>query len=166
MRYVEAPQDCTCAGPELSVFLAGGITNCPDWQSEVVSLLAETDLILLNPRRKEWVMEPEIEEAQIVWEHHHLLRADSILFWFPKETVCPIALYELGAWTFRPKKLFIGCDPEYVRVRDVEIQTRLERPSQQVMRSLGELVSQILEWEKSRKANRFARDADQPEAKP
>lgn len=92
-------------------------------------------------------MKPGTEEEQITWEHTHLLKADAILFWFPCETLCPIALYELGSWIFRPKKLFIGCHPEYKRKTDVEIQTKLERPKQRILYSLDDLAKQVLEWE-------------------
>ena len=42
----------------ISVFLAGGITDCPDWQSEVIKYLRryeinnKLDLVVYNPRRK------------------------------------------------------------------------------------------------------------------
>jgi hypothetical protein len=34
-----------------AVFLAGGITGCPDWQAELVRMLADVPVALLNPRR-------------------------------------------------------------------------------------------------------------------
>jgi Nucleoside 2-deoxyribosyltransferase like len=147
MKYIECPAEYLYAGSEPTLFLAGGITGAPDWQKEMVQRLAGSDLTLLNPRRAHWKTKPGIEEEQIEWEHRHLAGADAILFWFPAETICPIALYELGAWNSRPKKLFIGCDPAYQRRRDVEIQTRLERPSQVIAYSLDELAQQVLEWE-------------------
>jgi hypothetical protein len=147
MRYVEAPEDYPSSAAGLSLFLAGGISGCPDWQAEVVRLLAGTDLVLLNPRRGRFpIDDPREAEAQIVWEHTHLRRADAVLFWFPAETLCPIALYELGAWNPRPKPLFVGCHPGYPRKQDVEIQTRLERPGQRVAEGLPDLVGQVLGW--------------------
>ncbi len=154
MKYIECPQEYQCAGSDLTLFLGGGITNCPEWQKEIVNKLSATEITLLNPRRKEWEFRKidnvaqgsNIEKEQIEWEHRHLLRADAILFWFPCETLCPIALYELGAWNFRPKTLFIGTHPDYARRRDVEIQTKLERGSQVVVGSLDGLVKQVMEW--------------------
>ncbi len=143
MKYIECPEEYSGASPDISLFLAGGITNCPDWQNEVKAKLSDQKIILVNPRR---IFKPEDEENQIKWEHSHLLRVNAILFWFPCETLCPIALYELGAWNFRPKKLFIGCHPDYARKRDVEIQTKLERPSQVIAFSLDDLVEQVKEW--------------------
>jgi hypothetical protein len=147
MRYIEAPTEYLSQGTDLALFLAGGITGCPDWQKEMVGKLSGSDLILLNPRRANWEMKAGMEEEQIAWEKKHLLGADAILFWFPAESLCPIALYELGAWHCRPKRLFMGCHPDYKRKKDVEIQTKLDRPTQEIANSLEELANQVMEWE-------------------
>lgn len=110
MKYVECPEECYGAGTDITLFLAGGISNCPNWQQEMVTI-SNSQLTLVNPRRKIWKEEDAVE--QIKWEHRHLIRCDAVLFWFPFETVCPITLYELGAWAFRPKKIFVGCHPNY-----------------------------------------------------
>jgi hypothetical protein len=48
-QYVECPDEFDGDGPGL--FLAGGITGCPDWQSEVRNLIEPSEWTLLNPRR-------------------------------------------------------------------------------------------------------------------
>lgn len=122
-------------------------------------------MTLLNPRRKHFdINDTNIGIEQIKWEHKNLLMVDAISFWFPHETLNPITLYELGNWVFRPKKLFIGCHPEYQRKLDVLIQTRLEIPNQIIVYSLEELTNQIIEWEKKKQANSFVREKDQPKA--
>lgn len=73
--------------------------------------------------------------------------ADAILFWFPCETLCPITLYELGAWSMSDKPLFVGVHPAYQRRQDVEIQTRLARPDVAVTDLLAALVASIVESE-------------------
>ncbi len=162
MKYIECPDEWNGLSTT-AVFLAGGITSCPQWQTEVVDKLKDSSLTLINPRRKQWdITNPLLEVAQIEWEHAHFLRACAILFWFPCETLCPITLYELGAWNPRPKKLFIGCHPDYKRKKDVEIQTHLERPAQVIASFLDELVQQVQEWEIKKIANNFYRDEDQP----
>src|SRR5262245_44428843 len=111
-------------GPLPAVFLAGGISGCPDWQREVVALLDDLPLVLLNPRRADFPLnDPAAAPAQIAWEYRHLRKADAILFWFPCETVCPIALYELGAWSVYEdqrgrRPLFVGVHPDYPRRPD------------------------------------------------
>src|SRR5262245_39813726 len=90
---IEPPAEYDGPGP--SLFLAGGITGCPDWQAETISLFADLPLVLLNPRRRDFpINDPSAGPSQIEWEHRHLRRADAVLFWFPRETLCPIALYE------------------------------------------------------------------------
>ena len=129
---------------ETTLFLGGGITGCFDWQEKMCQLLAETDLILLNPRRKHWpIDDPEATDKQIRWEYEHLQLADMIMFWFAPETLCPITLFEYGKWLVRNKPLFVGCDPEYKRLLDVQVQTALERPFQKVFTSLEEVAEDI-----------------------
>lgn len=144
MRYMEAPvnyNDC----PGSSIFLAGGITGCPDWQQEIVHLFTATDFTLLNPRRKNFpIGDPKAAFEQIKWEHHALRDADAILFWFPHETICPIVLYELGAWSMTDKPIFVGVHPEYKRRQDVEIQSQLVRPYVEIVYSLEKLVDQVI----------------------
>lgn len=142
MHYIECLD--TYQGSERSLFMAGGITGCGDWQAELAALLSDTDWILLNPRRKNYpANDPVVAEQQIQWEHDHLRAASAILFWFPSETLCPITLYELGAWSMTDKPLFIGVHPDYARRIDVEIQTRLARPEVRIVYSLADLAELI-----------------------
>lgn len=147
MIYIESPTWLSRFQPasgDRALFLAGGITNCPDWQTKMVSLLSDTDWILLNPRRKHFpIHDPFAAPAQITWEYMHLRRATAILFWFPRETLCPIVLYELGAWSVMDKPLFIGVHPEYIRRQDVEVQTSLVRPNLNIVYSLEELAEVV-----------------------
>src|SRR5688572_19037925 len=140
MTYIEAPTEYTPAGTP-SVFLAGGISDCDDWQSRMVQLLSPLDVVVLNPRRREFPMnDPTAAGEQIRWEHRHLRRADARLFWFPSATLCPITLYELGAWSMAHGPLFVGVDPGYARRLDVETQTKLARPDVRVVHSLQDLA--------------------------
>ncbi|MNK33286.1 hypothetical protein D3C87_517660 [compost metagenome] len=135
--------------PEIStqttktVFLAGGITNCPDWQTPTGAQLDElTNLVIFNPRRTEWNMDNSEEESrkQIIWEHEHLQRSETILFWFPKETLCPITLLELGKYLVSDKKLIVGTHPDYQRRLDVIVQSRLVRPDMRIWSNLEDMV--------------------------
>ena len=142
VRYVQAPQSYDGPGPAL--FLAGGITNCPDWQSEAAAMLRDTPgLTVLDPRRA--VYDPEVPNAaaeQITWEHTHLWRADVVLFWFASGgSVQPIALYELGVHATRGIPLAVGADPAYPRRLDVEVQLGLARPGLTVHSTLAGTVT-------------------------
>jgi len=130
----------------IKLFLAGGITNCPEWQTEMIELLSHmNDLTIYNPRRKNFpIDDPKASEEQITWEYNHLRDADLISFWFSKGSLNPIVLFELGKFLESGKKIFIGIDPEYERMSDVQIQTLLSNPSIEIVYSIKELSDQII----------------------
>jgi hypothetical protein len=143
-KYIRSPEEFDSKGQGL--FCAGGITDCPDWQSEMIERLQSSYWTLLNPRRARFpIDEPNASRQQIVWEYKHLRLAKAILFWFPCESICPIVLYELGAWSMTDKRLFVGVHPDYPRRQDVEIQTALARPDIHIVYSLEALAEQVLQ---------------------
>jgi len=156
MKVITAPNDYSAyVEGGLSVFLAGGISGCPDWQAEYAKYVQHLcrsmsipNLILLNPRRPDFdTSDPNASRAQIEWEFRHLALADAISFWFPKETLCPITLYELGKWTmYHRKPIFIGVHPEYKRREDVDIQTGLERPEVEIVYDLADLTLKVCKF--------------------
>ena len=150
MNYIEAPSysyNPAKMGPHKSIFLAGGITNCPNWQTDMAYLLSDTHLTILNPRRSHFpIHDKNAAFEQIKWEYKHLHLATAILFWFPEETLCPIVLYELGSWSPTTKPIFVGIHPNYARRQDVEIQTQLARPETRIAYILNELADQVISW--------------------
>ena len=150
MTCVEAPAeyDGHVQSQSPSLFLAGGISNTHDWQAELIALLADAPVVILNPRRRNYpVHDPAVAEEQIAWEFRHLRRATAVLFWFPPETLCPIALFELGGRIADPRQpLFVGTHPDYGRRLDVEIQLRLARPEVRVTTQIEELNRQVRDW--------------------
>lgn len=147
MKYIEAIQDLSKVKGK-TLFAAGGITGCPDWQAELYNHLQgfKEDWTFVNPRRPNFPMyDPSAAEEQIRWEYAALDKADAISFWFPKETLCPITLFELGKWIRSDKPLFIGTHLGYKRLLDVYIQTKLERPSIVVVSTITELSNLIKE---------------------
>ena len=105
MKIIEAPNLYIPAADEVSVFLAGGISNCPDWQSEVIALLENFDstnrdskLVVYNPRRANFdVNDKSASVNQITWEFMYLERCDIFSMLFVKsESPQPICFYELG----------------------------------------------------------------------
>jgi len=157
--YVEAPNapkepmGFSYGKPRL--FLAGGITGCHDWQSDLVTMIHDLQLEVLNPRRKEFpANDPDAAAEQIQWKYCMLRYADAIAFWFPAEALCPIALFELGTWSSRCEsghsyaspRLFVGVHPEYKRRRDIEIQMSLVAHQVEIVYDLPSLARQIREW--------------------
>lgn len=126
-----------------SVFLAGGISNCPDWQSELSKYLDKQNngIQIFNPRWDyKWTAKEQIE-----WEFYYLREVEVLSFWFSYGSLNPIVLYELGMWgnsTGRP--LCIGIDPKYERIIDVVEQTKLARPEIKITYSLDDLAEQII----------------------
>lgn len=140
MRHVEACDPIPEDAPRPYVFLGGGISGCPDWQSQILQMLEDVPHgTLINPRRAEFPMDDQDAGLrQIVWEYNRLwLNTDIFTMWFCKETLCPICLFETGAHISRHKVLteygisrglyaiIVGGDPEYERRFDVETQAAL-----------------------------------------
>lgn len=145
-RLITSPN--TSLQTKNTIFLAGGISNCPDWQTPVANkLLEHTNFTIFNPRRNDWNMDDEAEESkkQIIWEHEHLARSETILFWFPQETLCPITLLEYGKFLVSNRKLVVGTHVDYQRRLDVDIQGGLERPGLHVWSDLDLMVRYVIE---------------------
>ena len=144
-RYFECPRVAEPAlkGTHTSMFLAGGITNCPDWQAGAKdAVLDQTDLLVFNPRRATFdTSDPSATKVQIHWEHYHLKFADIRLFWFPKETLCPITLFEYGKWLKHP--VVVGTHPDYERREDVIVQTALERSDVVIRDNLDDVLEDL-----------------------
>lgn len=140
--HVECPEQYTGDRPRL--FLAGGITGCPDWQADAFSQVGHLPIAVLNPRRRNFpIGDPNASEGQIVWEFNELSDADVILFWFPdsgRTIPQPIALLELGRYSALGRKIAVGADPNFVRRADVVIQTQLARPDITVRATLTQTV--------------------------
>lgn len=142
MLYIEAP--VTTKTSLKSIFIAGSITGCPDWQKDLIGTLKNLDIAVYNPRRKNFPMnDPSAAEGQIKWEYDHLRKADAISFWFSKETLGPIVLFELGAHSSTDKPIVIGVEPGYPRENDILIQMKLIRPDIPIVRSLDKLSEEI-----------------------
>lgn len=129
------------------LFMAGGITGAPDWQKHMLSLLADTNFIICNPRRDS--QEKINSKEQIQWEYKHFNVSDSIFFWFPYPAKCMITLFELGRWTATKtgKKIFVGVDPKYERKEDIEIQLSLNKAVPiSIVYDLESLANQIKDF--------------------
>ena len=117
-----------------TVFLGGGITNCPDWQKEVCEFLEEDNITLLNPRREEFdINDKTATHQQIDWEFKRLERCDVFTMFFCKgDSLQPICMYELGRNIVRMqnrfpttwnRRIIITIEPGYKRADDVFLQT-------------------------------------------
>ena len=150
IKVVEAPNTIQDLNP--SVFLAGGITSCPDWQKilieKITNRFGNIDLTLYNPRRENFpIYDPSAMNEQVEWEYNHLKKSDIIVFWFSGGSLNPIVLYELGLWgNSGSRQIIVGVDPNYQRKQDVVLQTKLARPDVTVVDSLDDIVHSLLRF--------------------
>lgn len=127
---IKAPEEIEdvfkgCHKKYKKIFLAGGITNCHNWQREMVKNIARLtseDLILINPRYEDYSYTENKERLQVIWEARHMDMADAIVYWFTPPTLNPITLFELGRFIESDKKLFIGIDEGYEKRNNVMAQ--------------------------------------------
>lgn len=154
MIYIEAPAPYRPSdGDGPSIFLAGGITGCPDWQARARALLISTPVVVFNPRRAHRIRpDGDALAEQVAWEYHYLHHADLTLFWFsacdPRVTVQPITLLELGTAIaearLRQRRIVVGADAGYPRRADLEQQLRHPLPDLAVHRTLRDTVTSAL----------------------
>lgn len=141
MRVITAPQYYKNNGSDITVFLAGGICGCDNWQDIVIAELekefSDNDkIVILNPRRSSFDLEdPKATEIQILWEFVNLQHMDIFTMFFANnESDQPICMYELGRNLARISLLYTkkyeervvisACDG-YSRKTDVMIQSKL-----------------------------------------
>lgn len=142
MRVITAIEEYKKSEDDICVFLAGGITNCWEWQDAVIEELKKrckegyNDLVIINPRRKNFpINDPNASKEQIEWEFEMLEKADIFSMYFTEGVSDqPICMYELGRNIVRMQMRFpldlddriaITCENGYKRKNDVLIQTRL-----------------------------------------
>lgn len=144
MKIITAPEMYK-DNSNITCFLAGGITNCPNWQNEVIKNIQEYSsymnidlkyLDIYNPRRVNFPIDnPNAAQEQIEWEFKYLEECDIFSMYFcnaPSDQ--PICMYELGrniseikneymgTWEHR---IIVSIEKGYKREQDVLIQTRL-----------------------------------------
>jgi len=148
MKYLESPNNCNVSEfvDMQSIFLAGGIFGCEPWQFDFAKRFEDTNLFVVNPRRKKWGKEENEARRQIKWEYFWLNNTEAVSFWFAPETTQPITLYELGRMIDKKYTIFVGMHPNYERKFDVEVQVELARPDIEIVYNLDQLENQIRRW--------------------
>ncbi|MBW3069612.1 hypothetical protein GZ998_08870 [Actinomyces sp. 594] len=139
------PETWNPFSPRPDIFLAGGITGCPDWQADAIQMLTELgpdNLVVANPRRQHPIpSEGGAAMEQITWEWRRLLEAPVILFWFAPKQIQPIALMELSKALAERRNIVIGADPGYPRRFDVVVRCALENYGQVIAETLEDTVA-------------------------
>ncbi len=126
MQIIKPPKEIKIA--PRSLFLAGSIEMgvAENWQEKVERLLAETDWVILNPRRDDWDSSWKQEMGdnqftkQVEWELKAQELANRILMYFDPTTKSPISLLELGLFA-RTKRMIVVCPDGFWRKGNVDI---------------------------------------------
>lgn len=133
-QIITAPSSAT--PKHKSVFLAGGITNCKEWQKEVIKELDYADITIFNPRQEHFDVTDKLAAyKQIEWEFDRLETMDMFSMYFCNDNSDqPICMYELGRNIVRmqnrfpadwQKRIVISVEKGYKREKDVLIQMQL-----------------------------------------
>ena len=139
MKVITAPTYYEPYDNSISVFLAGGITNCPNWQDDVIDGLKDKDgdtLVIYNPRREHFdITNMSASKQQIEWEFYMIEKCNIFSMYFASsESDQPICMYELGRNILRmqmryptdwQERIIISVEDGYKRKQDVLIQTEL-----------------------------------------
>lgn len=169
MKTITAVEPYEKAEGDILVFLAGGITNCEDWQKLVIARLREHELsdpgsldglVVLNPRRENFpIDDPSAAEEQITWEFSNLQRADVLSMYFAAgKSDQPICMYELGRNVVLMRDRFpdgfadrivVTYERGYSRSEDVRIQLGLAWAAE------GEGVPDVMEADPASHAARI-----------
>lgn len=135
LKVLTAPDQQNRSVSGARIFLSGGITDCYNWQQDVIDHLkyfqefypAVANSIVYNPRRDDFgeLSEDNIFE-QIKWEHNYLEKCTVLAVFFDSsKSVQPITLYELGKYADK-KDHVITISDGYKRQNDVLFQTALD----------------------------------------
>lgn len=122
-----------------SVFLAGGITKCKNWQEKIIKELEFEEISVFNPRQENFnIKDKTAASKQITWEFERLEQMDIFSMYFcESESDQPICMYELGRNIVRMQNRFpadwqnriiISIERDYIRKQDVIVQTSLCAP--------------------------------------
>lgn len=143
MRIYTAPEEYIPQVKDVTCFLAGGITDCWNWQQAVIEELEKYNdvdyLVLFNPRRDNFpIDDSNAAQEQIEWEFKYLNMCNIFSMYFCNSTSTqPICMYELGRHATRqvehgkynidepPEHLIVAVENGYSRAQDVYIQMSL-----------------------------------------
>lgn len=128
----------------IPVFLAGGITNCEEWQKVVINYFKENwkherGIIFLNPRRDSFdVTNPNATREQIEWEFKYLNTPHVLfsMYFSNSPSPQPICFYEMGRALGKKSEIdnfdklpknavFVATHKDFHRKADVLIQGEL-----------------------------------------
>ena len=128
MKAIYAPEKIEHKLGHVTIFLAGSIEmgNAEEWQEVIIKTFADSEVVFLNPRRKDWDSswkqskdDPKFSE-QVNWELDGLSECDLVVVYFDPKTQSPITMMELGI--FGPiKHTVVYCPDGFWRKGNIDI---------------------------------------------
>ncbi|RLD78742.1 MAG: hypothetical protein DRJ10_09840 [Bacteroidetes bacterium] len=131
-----------------AIFLAGSIEmgKANNWQEHLIKNIDHSNLLILNPRRKDWdnswkeeKENPKFNE-QVSWELSALERSDLIVMYFDPNTKSPISMLELGLFA-QSGKMIVCCPKGFWKKGNVDVVC--ERYGIKQFASLDELINEL-----------------------
>jgi len=131
-----------------SIFLAGSIEmgNAENWQEYLIKNIDHSNLLIFNPRRKDWdnswkeeIENPQFNE-QVNWELNALERADLIVMYFAPNTKSPISLLEFGLFA-QTGKMVVYCPKGFWKKGNVDVVC--EKYGVKQVESLDNIITEI-----------------------
>lgn len=129
-KEIQAPNDIFPLSKILNLFLAGSIEmgKANMWQKQVVEAFKDYNIHILNPRRDDWdasweqsITNPQFRQ-QVNWELDGLDFSDIVIMYFQPDTLSPITLQELGAYSKSlANRLLVICPKGYWKKGNVDI---------------------------------------------
>ncbi|TAH18558.1 MAG: hypothetical protein EAZ08_10995 [Cytophagales bacterium] len=149
MRMIYSPDEVILGSEEKTIFLAGSIENgvAEDWQAMLAERLDVPNLVLLNPRRKEWdanwkqSIENQMFAEQVNWELAGLEMANLVVMNFSPATLSPISLLEFGLYA-RSGKMVVCCPDGFWRKGNIDVTCQRYKVKQ--VTNLADLANEIL----------------------
>lgn len=146
---IYSPDKVVLRSEEKTVFLAGSIENgvAEDWQAMLAERLDVPNLVLLNPRRKEWnatweqSVENQMFAEQVNWELAGLEMANLVVMNFSPATLSPISLLEFGLYA-RSGKMVVCCPNGFWRKGNIDV--TCQRYEVRQVANLADLANEIL----------------------
>jgi hypothetical protein len=149
MRVIQAPSNEYIGAGYVGIFLSGGISNCPDWQTELIKKLdgrLDEKYVIVNPRQRNFPSyDRQAKENQAKWELEQMRGCQVVVNWFARETTNPIAMFRLGMEIGRKNAhLFIATHPSFGLRKDLEAQLGHHRPELPLLDSVEALANHIV----------------------
>ena len=131
-----------------SVFFAGSIEmgKANNWQQYLIDNIDHSNLLILNPRRKDWDNSWKEEKGnpqfaeQVNWELAALEKTDLIVMYLDPGTKSPISLLEFGLFA-KTGKMIVCCPVGFWKKGNVDVVC--ERYGIKQVESLDEMLNEI-----------------------